>query len=191
LLVFVDLVSGVTDGPTIAVPVPTSRAVEDLVEARGGRVVWTPISAAALCSASEENDDVVFAGAEGGGYVFPGFLPGYDAVMSLLKLLELLARTESRLEDVVDGLPATHVTRLDVATPWEAKGTVMRRLVERLNGEKTATIDGVKTYRGRDWALVVPHPLEPLVRVWAEADGPDAARALATEFAGLVEELRD
>ncbi len=191
LLVFVELVSRVTDGPTIAVPVPTSRAVEDLVAARDGRVVWTPISAAALCSASEENADVAFGGAEGGGYVFPGFLPAYDGVMSLLKLLELLGRTGSRLEEVVDALPATHVTRLDVATPWEAKGTVMRRLVERLNGERTITIDGVKTYRGRDWALVVPHPQEPLVRVWAESDGPDEARSLATEFAGLVEELRD
>jgi phosphomannomutase len=67
----------------------------------------------------------------------------------------------------------------------------MRRLVERLNGEKTVTIDGVKAFRGRDWALVIPHPQEPVVRVWAEADGEDAARTLAGEFASLVEELRD
>ena len=34
---------------------------------------------------------MVFAGAVGGGYVFPEFLPAYDAVASLCKLLELLA----------------------------------------------------------------------------------------------------
>jgi mannose-1-phosphate guanylyltransferase/phosphomannomutase len=189
LLAYVDLITRVSDAPVVAVPVTTTRAVEDVVKAKGGRVVWTAVSPASLSSASQ-GDGVVFAGAEGGGYVFPEFLPSYDAVMSLLKLVELLARTGTKLDEVVAGLPPTHVTRIEVATPWEAKGTVMRRLVERLNGEKTVTIDGVKAYRGRDWALVIPHPQEPLVRVWAEADGEEAARALAGEFASLVEELR-
>jgi len=110
--------------------------------------------------------------------------------MSLVKLLELLARADTRLDEVVDGLPSTHVARVDVPTPWEEKGTVMRRLVERLNGETTVTIDGVKAYRGRDWALVIPHPQEPLTRVWAEGEGSKGSRALAKEFAALVEELR-
>jgi mannose-1-phosphate guanylyltransferase/phosphomannomutase len=110
--------------------------------------------------------------------------------MSLVKMLELLALTEARLEEVVDALPATNVVRVDVATPWEAKGTVMRRLVEKLNGERTVTIDGVKAFRGRDWVLVIPHPQEPVVRVWAEADGPEGSRSMAAEFVSLIEELR-
>jgi mannose-1-phosphate guanylyltransferase/phosphomannomutase len=152
-------------------------------------VVWTKVSPAALSAASEE-PGVLFAGAEGGGYVFPEFLPAYDAVMSLAKLLELLSRLETSLEEVTGGLPPIHVARLDVATPWEAKGGVMRRLVERLNGERTVTIDGVKAYRGEDWVLVIPHPQEPLVRVWAEADGAEASEEMAREFGALIEELR-
>ncbi|HEV3474134.1 MAG TPA: sugar phosphate nucleotidyltransferase, partial [Actinomycetota bacterium] len=190
LLVYVDLVTRAVPKARIAVPVTTTRAVEDLVRSRGGEVVWTKVSASALCAAGEEGG-VVFAGAEGGGYVFPEFLPAYDAVMSLAKLLELLARSETKLSEVAGAMPPVHVARLDVPTPWEAKGTVMRRLVERLNGEKTVTIDGVKAYRGRDWALVIPHPQEPVVRVWAEAEGPDGSRAMAEEFGSLVEELRE
>ena len=189
LLAYVDLVSRVVRRPRVAVPVTTTRVVEQVVEARRGRVVWTAVSPSALSAASEQ-EAVAFGGAEGGGYLFPDFLPAYDAVMSLLKLLEFLTRTQTTLDEVIDRLPPSHVTRLDVATPWEAKGTVMRRLVERLNGKKTVTIDGVKTFRGRDWVLVIPHPQEPVVRVWAEADGEEASRALAGEFAGLVEELR-
>jgi mannose-1-phosphate guanylyltransferase/phosphomannomutase len=122
--------------------------------------------------------------------MFPEFLPAYDAVMSLAKLLELLALLDTSLEDVVDGLPRIHVARMDVATPWEAKGGVMRRLVERLNGERVVTIDGVKAYRGEDWALVIPHPQEPLVRVWAEAGGAEESEEMAREFGALIEELR-
>jgi mannose-1-phosphate guanylyltransferase/phosphomannomutase len=189
LLAFVDLITRTTPQARVAVPVTTSRAVEEVVEGRGGQVLWTKVSTASLSAASEQ-PGVVFAGAEGGGYMFPDFLPAYDAVMSLVKLLELLAATNSRLEDVVDALPTSHVVRVDVATPWEAKGTVMRRLVERAGGDRRVIIDGVKAYRGRDWALVIPHPQEPVIRVWAEASDPESSARLAAEFAGQVEELR-
>jgi mannose-1-phosphate guanylyltransferase/phosphomannomutase len=189
LLAFVDLVTEVEPGATVAVPVSTTRCVEDVVTSRGGRVLWTRVSSSAVFAAAEE-PGVAFAGAEGGGYAFPAFLPAYDGVMSLVKLLELLARTESTLEEVVDRLPAPNVVRIDVATPWEARGAVMRRLVERVDGERTVTIDGVKVYRGPDWGLIVPHPQEPVIRVWAEGGDRQSSRRLAEEFAEQVEELR-
>jgi mannose-1-phosphate guanylyltransferase/phosphomannomutase len=110
--------------------------------------------------------------------------------MALMTLLERLSTADRSLQEVVDELPAAHIVRHDVPTPWEAKGTVMRRLIEHLDGEHVVTIDGVKAYRGEDWVLVIPHPQEPLVRVWAEAGSPESADALASEFAGLVEELK-
>jgi mannose-1-phosphate guanylyltransferase/phosphomannomutase len=189
LLAYVDLVTRTEPGARVAVPVTTTRAVADVVESRGGKVVWTKVSSAALAASSEE-PGVVFGGAEGGGYIFPRFLPAYDGVMSLVKLLELLAATDSRLEDVVDALPVSHVVRIDVATPWEVKGAVMRRLVERVEEERTVTIDGVKVYRGRNWALVIPHPQEPVIRVWAEGADPEGSARLAAEFVRQVEELR-
>ncbi|MGH2682423.1 MAG: sugar phosphate nucleotidyltransferase, partial [Actinomycetota bacterium] len=189
LLAFVELVARVTERPRVAVPVATSRVVEDLVKSRGGEVEWTRLSPAAL-SAASDRDGVSFAGGGGGGYIFPEFLPAFDGVMSLAKLLELLSRAGTTLEEVVESLPPTHVAATEIPMPWESMGTVMRRLVERLDGDRTVTIEGVKAFRGRDWALVVPHPQEPLVRVWAEAGDPAAAESLAAEFAALVEELR-
>jgi mannose-1-phosphate guanylyltransferase/phosphomannomutase len=188
LLALVGLVARTYPYPRVAVPVSTSRVVEDIVKEHGGEVVWTRISASALMSAAEE-EDVVFAGAEGGGYIIPEFLAAYDGVMSLVKLQELLTRNQVTLGEVVDQIPQAHVVRKDVAMPWEAKGTVMRRLLEH-TGNGAVTIDGVKTYRGRDWALVVPHPEEPLIRVWAEAGSSQEAESLADEFAAVVEDLR-
>ena len=174
--------------PRVAVPVSTSRHAVEIAKRHGGEVVWTPISANALMSAAEEQG-VVFAGAEGGGYIFPEFLSAYDGVMSVVKLLELLLRSGTTLSAVVDEIPPVHVARADVATPWEAKGSVMRRLLERV-GEGAMTIDGVKVYRGDDWALVVPHPQDPVIRGWAEAAGPQEAQGLADEFAAVVEDLK-
>jgi mannose-1-phosphate guanylyltransferase / phosphomannomutase len=189
LLAYVWLVASTTEAPRMALPVATSRVAEEIARQAGGEVVWTRISASALMAAAAE-PGIAFAGAEGGGYIFPEFLPAYDAVMSLVKLLELLARMGTSLQDVVSGLPPAHVVREDVPMPWEAKGTVMRRLLEHLNGQRVVTIDGVKAYRGDDWILIVPHPQEPVVRLWAEADSPEAASALVAEFAGLVDEMK-
>jgi mannose-1-phosphate guanylyltransferase/phosphomannomutase len=189
LLVFISLIARSSPYPRIAVPVATTRQAEEIVKRHGGEVVWTPISAPALMAASEE-DGAVFAGAEGGGYIFPEFLAAYDGVMSVVKLLELLAKHRTTLGAVVDEIPPIHLVRREVAMPWEAKGSVMRRLLERV-GDDANTIDGVKVYRGTAWALVVPHPQEPVIRVWAEADTREAAEQLVSEYASLVEGLRN
>jgi mannose-1-phosphate guanylyltransferase / phosphomannomutase len=189
LLAFVSLIAQTVPSPRVAVPVTTSRVAGRIVRDAGGEVLWTRISPPALMAAAEE-PGVVFAGAEGGGYIFPEFLAAYDGLMSMAKLLELLARTESTLSQVVDALPPSHIRRRDVLTEWEAKGTVMRRLLEWTDGEHADTTDGLKTFRGEDWILVAPHPQEPVIRVWAEGGSAEEAGALVDEFAALIEDLR-
>ncbi|MFN2590987.1 MAG: sugar phosphate nucleotidyltransferase [Actinomycetota bacterium] len=189
MLAVVWLVANAVETPRVALPVSATREAARIVRDRGGDVVWTRISPADITHAAD-SAGVVFAGGVGGGYVFPQFMPALDGVMSLAKILELTARLDTSLADVVDQLPEFHVTRLEVPVPWEAKGTVMRRLIERFEDDSVQTVDGVKTYRGRDWALIVPHPLEPVVRVWAESDTADGAGMLAMEMASLVEEVR-
>jgi mannose-1-phosphate guanylyltransferase/phosphomannomutase len=189
LLAYVRMMASSVRMPRVALPVTTSRVAEEIVSEAGGEVVWTPISTAALMAAADRSDSV-FAGDEGGGYAFPRFLAAFDAVMSLAKLLELETRTGTRLAEVVDALPVAHIAQQEVHTPWESKGAVMRRLIEYIDGDRVVTIDGLKTYRDDDWILVVPHPQEPLVRVWAEAGTAETAEALASEFASLVEELK-
>jgi mannose-1-phosphate guanylyltransferase/phosphomannomutase len=190
VLAFVGLLSACQPGVRIALPVSSSRAAERLLAANGGEVVWTGTSSAALMQAAEE-EDVAFAGSED-GVIFPRFMPAFDAVVALAKLLELTARLGRPLASIVDELPPTHVLRRDVPTAWEAKGTVMRRVIEwaQTDGGDVMTIDGVKFFRGDDWILVVPHPEEPLVRVWAEAGSEAGAEALIAETAAFVEEAR-
>jgi mannose-1-phosphate guanylyltransferase / phosphomannomutase len=190
LLAFVSLVARTTGSPRIALPVSTTRVAEDVVGAEGGEVVRTRLSAAALMNAAD-SAGVQFAGGEDGAYIFPQFLAAYDALMGLARLLEMLAAVDTTLAAVVDSLPPFSVAAREVAVPWEAKGTVMRRLLEELEGWDLRTIDGVKAYRGRDWGLVVPHPQEPVVRVWAEAGaGGEGSEAMAEEFVALVERAK-
>ena len=89
LLLFLSLIGASGRTGKVAFPVTVTSQVDALVDGRL-EVVRTPNSLADLTRAAA-GEGVVFAGAVGGGYVFPEFLPAYDAVASLAKLLELLA----------------------------------------------------------------------------------------------------
>ncbi|HYY33357.1 MAG TPA: sugar phosphate nucleotidyltransferase [Gaiellaceae bacterium] len=188
LLLFLRLLA--TDGQkgTLALPTTVTSLAEPLVRGSPLEVKRTPASLSALTQAAI-GDNVVFAGSVGGGFVFPEFLPAYDGVASLCKLLELLAPIEKPLSELVADLPESTVVHRQVRCPWARKGTVMRVLTERLKGKKVDTLDGIKVYEKRGWAQVLPDPDEPLVHVYAEGKTAADAAGLEEEFLTLVEEI--
>ena len=132
---------------------------------------------------------MVFAGAVGGGYVFPEFLPAYDAVASLAKLLELLAPSDRPLSALVAELPQPTLIHRRIACPWSRKGLVMRVLNERLAGRDVDLTDGIKLTDDRGWSQVLPDPDEPLVHLYAEGGTVEASEELEREVRELVEEI--
>ena len=188
LLLFLSLIS--TDGRRgkLAFPITVTSLVERIVEGTGLEVERTPASLAALTRAAAR-DDVVFAGSVGGGFVFPEFLPAYDGVASLCKLLELLAPVRRPLSQLVSDLPKSTVVHRQVRCPWGRKGAVMRVLTERMKGKDVDLLDGIKVFEDRGWAQVLPDPAEPLVHVFAESRTAEDAASLEDEFTELVEEI--
>jgi mannose-1-phosphate guanylyltransferase / phosphomannomutase len=169
-------------------PVTVTRLVDELLEGSGLEVVRTQNSLAALTAAAAE-DGVVFAGALGGGYVFPEFLPAYDAVASLCKLLELLAPLDRPLSELVADLPASTLVHRQIQCPWALKGLVMRVLNERLAGRELDLTDGIKLFDDRGWVQVLPDPDEPLIHLYAEGDSEEVSNELEHELREQVEEI--
>jgi len=187
LLVFVDLVCDHLLGDTIALPVSVTQQASAIAAAHNVDVVQTKISIAALMSAATE-PAVGFASDGAGGYILPGFLPAFDGAGALLKMLDLLARHDRSLAEVVDALPKVHLTHETVITPWEQKGLVMRSLVE-MGGRDVVLIDGVKVVHADGWVLALPDPEEPVTHVWAEGATDGDARKLAQEYSRRIRQL--
>jgi phosphomannomutase len=112
-----------------------------------GRVRRTTASLQALLFEAAAGG-VVFAGASGGGYVFPEFLPAYDAVMSIGKVLEVVAHSGRPLSELVADLPKSAMVRTSVECPWSLKGTAMRRVIEATKGMHVDNRDGIKVWEG-------------------------------------------
>ena len=188
LLLFLRLIGSNGRAGKLAFPVTVTSQVDRMLEGSGLEVVRTPASLADLTKAAAE-DGVIFAGAVGGGYVFPEFLPAYDAVASLCKLLELLTPIERPLSELVADLPAPTLVHRQLACPWALKGVVMRLLTERLRDRKLDLTDGIKVQDERGWAQVLPDPDEPLIHIYAEGETSDESSELEAEMRRLVEDV--
>ncbi|MGH3008826.1 MAG: sugar phosphate nucleotidyltransferase [Gaiellaceae bacterium] len=188
LLLFLRLIGSNGRRGKLAFPVTVTSQVDRLVESSKLEIVRTPTSLPELTRAAA-GDGVVFAGAVGGGYVFPEFLPGYDAVASLAKLLELLAPVDRPLSELVAGLPEPTLVHHQIPCPWALKGLVMRVLNERLAGRELDLTDGIKVFDERGWAQALPDPDEPLIHLYAEGETRDTSEDLARELRKLVEEI--
>jgi mannose-1-phosphate guanylyltransferase/phosphomannomutase len=190
LLLFLRLIGSNGRRGKLAFPITVTSQVDKLLEGSGLEVIRTPASLADLTKAAAE-DGVIFAGAVGGGYVFPEFLPAYDAIASLCKLLELLAPVRGPLSELVADLPEPTLVHRQLPCPWALKGVVMRVLTERLRDQRTDLLDGIKVFDERGWAQVLPDPDEPLVHIYAEGRTEEDSKALEEEYRQMVEEIME
>jgi phosphomannomutase/phosphoglucomutase len=177
-------------GGVVVTPVTASQSLEDAVQAVGGEVVYTRVGSPSVTRAMVERK-AVFGGEENGGLIFPLFQYARDGAMTLAAVLELLARAEQSLEELLDGLPRYFLLKEKVACPIELRGRVMDTLTEELSAgaDRVVTLDGIKAYRDGGWVLVRPSGTEPLLRIFAEARSPDAARGLSQKVLRRVTEI--
>jgi mannose-1-phosphate guanylyltransferase / phosphomannomutase len=190
LLLFLRLLGESGGEGEVAVPTTVTHQVEAVLEGTGYRVRRTQASVSALTRVASE-EGIVFAGAVGGGYVFPEFTPAYDGIAALAKLLELLAPTGRPLSELVADLPRSTRVHRQLACPWGKKGLVMRMLNERLQGRDLDLLDGIKVLGENGWSLVLPDPDEPLIHLYAEGETPDESEALEAELESLVVEIME
>jgi mannose-1-phosphate guanylyltransferase / phosphomannomutase len=189
LLLFLRLIVDAGRHGRAAFPITVTSQVDRIAEGSGLEIVRTPASLADLTRAAAD-EGVIFAGAVGGGYVFPDFLPAYDAVASLCKLLELLARAGARpLSQLVDELPAPTLRHRQLPCPWSLKGLVMRVLNERFADRETNVLDGIKVFDERGWVQVLPDPDEPVLHLYAEGETEEDTAELERELREIVEEI--
>jgi mannose-1-phosphate guanylyltransferase/phosphomannomutase len=118
------------------------------------------------------------------------YQPQTDAVFSLVKVLELLARERLSLAELKQLLPQVERGYQEVDCPWEEKGRIMRRLFEENKGRQLELTDGLKVFHDNGWALVLPDAEEPVFRIYSEANTTEEADALTQMYMERINELQ-
>ncbi|MBL1209659.1 mannose-1-phosphate guanyltransferase [Geminocystis sp. GBBB08] len=157
---------------TVVVPVNTSSAVEQIARRHDGKVIRTKANPTAIMEATQHSHNVVLGGSGDMGFIFPQLHPGFDAMFTIAKLIEMLTVQERSLTQVRSELPLVCHKSISLRCPSKVKGSLMRYLVETELQEKLELIDGVKIIQRHtdNWVLILPDAGEPLIHIYANSD---------------------
>lgn len=176
-------------GGALVLPVPAPLTVEERAVAAGLTVKRTKTDGRSLVEAAKDRH-VQLAAALDGRFAFPSFQPNFDAIFTVGKTIELLARTGKSLGEVRRTTTTRAYRHLQLPCSWELKGGIMRRMSEDSVELEASFIDGVKVQLPGGWALVLPDQHRPVVHVVAEAINPARADELLETYRRKVEEWK-
>jgi phosphomannomutase len=165
-------------GPVVT-NVSTSALVDRVAARHGVAVVRTPVGQAFISEAILEHRAVI--GGEGNGAVaVPHVQPTHDSAATIGLLLECLA-TGAPLSSLVAELPALTLLKEKVPVAPSLIYSVLqdfREAVGEVPGASVDSTDGVRIAWPDGWVHVRASNTQSLVRLIAEAEGPDRCREL-------------
>jgi phosphomannomutase len=169
---------------TVVCNLSTSLVVEDAARECGAAVVRTPVGEVHVARAILRLRAVI--GGEGnGGVMYPALHAGRDAPVAAALLLELLARTEQRVSELVAGAPRYVIVKAKAARgarhAEQRLTEVYAALRARFADASVDTQDGLRLAWRDRWLHVRPSNTEPIIRLIAEAPTRAAADVLVEE----------
>ncbi len=174
----------------IAVPVSIPSQVEQFANNNNIEIVYTADEAGSIIQ-STEDPEVSFALGTKGGFIFPDFHFAFDGMYTVVKILELMAKTGYSLGQLDDETPKRAFHKAVVPCPWEAKGKVMRHLTEFSEDKTRLLVDGVKLILDDAGVLIIPDRDKAFYHVLAEAKNTRIATKLVEEFKKKILEWRE
>jgi phosphomannomutase len=181
--------------------VSTTYMIDGLARQYGLKLHETPVGFNHIADLMM-NNDVLIGGEESGGISIRGHIPEGDGILMGLLLLEVMAKAQAPLHEIVANLQSAygpaHYARHDVRLKRQLpKKRVVSMLVDaapgQINGETVSrvdTLDGAKFYMADDsWLLIRPSGTEPVLRIYAEARSPEAVTALLEQGNVFGEQL--
>ncbi|MFB6232545.1 MAG: phosphoglucomutase/phosphomannomutase family protein [Salinibacter sp.] len=170
----------------------TTHMLDKMGERYDLPVETTPIGFKHIASQMAEGD-VLVGGEESGGIAATGHIPERDGLYIGLLIAEMMVKRDLPLSTLVDELLdefGPHYNyRDDIHIREDQKADVLDRLdnqggLDTVDGhtvEEVQTLDGFKHVVDNGWLLIRPSGTEPVLRVYSEAESPEAAAALVKD----------
>ena len=180
-------------GGIIVTPVSSSKLIEEVALAHGGKVVWTKVGSVTVSHVLKEVSGLLGI-EENGGVFYPPHQLVRDGAMTTALILEIMAERGEKLSKLVGELPKYYNVKLKVACPNELKRNVIEKIEAAIREEgkvlKIETIDGVKAWiDDYTWVLIRASGTEPIIRVYAEAKKEERAEEIAEAYKVKVAQI--
>lgn len=192
LVVFAREILARRPGAIVISEVKCSQRLFDDVERHGGKSIMWKAGHSLIKAKMRETGAAV--GGEMSGHMFfaDGFLGHDDAIYASCRLLDILARTQGGVLDLLAGLPpAFNTPEIRVDCPDTLKFKVAERVRERLKRDYPVNeVDGVRVSFADGWGLVRASNTQPALVLRFEASSAAKCAEHHAFVAGLVAEAR-
>jgi phosphomannomutase len=182
------------------VPINSSGLIEEVISKCSGKLEYCRIGQPETIKAIKQSN-ACFSYEESGKYYFSNQALWPDALLSSLKLLEIMARLNKPLAELASEFSrfyqVKHTIHYDAMTEGAKKSIDSNKLFQKIQelwatelkekSVRDVVIDGLKRiYDDRSWLLIRKSGTEPLIRVYADAPTLERAEQLVQQGEELV-----
>lgn len=174
-------------GGNIISSIVASQSLEEIVTDAGGQLIKTSVN-----NVLNEIDDkdAVFGGDEPGMYVFPEFQTCFDGIFAVVKMLEIMAKEDTTLSNLVGGIKEYNRTGFTIECEHEKKDEVIETFMAKFeSGNNINTVDGIRVDLEESFILIRPSRFEPLVRVYIESKSAPKLQELTESVKKMIENV--
>lgn len=166
-----------TKNATVFVPVSSSHVIEQIADANDGKVLRTKTSEQDIMAKLLEN---------GSEAAINQFILYFDAIAGIVKILDFMKINDYKLSNLSDMIPQMHMKQRIVECPWQAKGRVIREIMQSSEANNTETTEGIKVFHEKGWVLVLPDAQKPVCKVIGEGYSEEYAEELIRQYSEKV-----
>ena len=173
----------------IVTPVSSSTLIKDIADAYRGKIVLTKVGSVTV-SHTMKKTGAKLGGEENGGVFYGPHQAVRDGAMTTALILGIMAKTGKKLSELIAEQPQYFLEKGKVNCPGDKKEKVLKKLLERVKGDNTSTIDGIKIwFDDKSVILVRPSGTEPVYRLYAEAKTQKKAIKLVKEYTTMLKKI--
>jgi phosphomannomutase/phosphoglucomutase len=173
-------------GMNIVTSIVASQSLDEIVADKKGNLIKTSVDNVL----NEINsNDAVFGGDEPGMYVFPEFQTCFDAIFAVVKMLEVLAKEDKTLSNLVKEIEEYHRTGFTIECEYEKKDEVIETFMNKFESGDINTTDGIRVDLDDSFILIRPSRFEPLIRVYVESKSALKLQELTEYVKNMIENV--
>ncbi|MBU1370545.1 MAG: phosphoglucosamine mutase [Bacteroidetes bacterium] len=188
LVAVTDYVLQHTPGSTVS-NLSSSRALRDITKRHGQEYTASAVGEVNVVEMMKATSAII--GGEGnGGVIYPELHYGRDALVGVALFLTHLAKEAISCSELRKRYPtyAMSKNKIQLAPETDVE-LLLQRLAKHYEQEETTTIDGLKIDFEQGWVHLRKSNTEPIIRVYAEAETPEKAAALANQMMEVARQM--
>lgn len=164
-----------------SVNLSTSRSVDDVVKAHGGKLYKAPVGEINVIGKMKEQGAVV--GGEGsGGVILPEIHYGRDSLVGIAVILSEFAEFKGTVSEYKKGLPEYHIRKAKISLDNINSDSIFGFLKEKYKEFPQNNEDGLRIDFEDSWVNFRKSNTEPIIRIITEAETPKAAEEMQNKF---------